>query len=235
MTDAVGWHSQIAQAFDAKYTSSPAFIERFSVWIKLIDGHVSPDSDVLDAGCGSGIFSDYAAQRARSVFAFDGSPEMIEISKARAAQNTRTNIEIRTAQLGETGLLDGRSFDLILCSSVLEYVEDYWRAFDGLAEALKPNGTILFSMPNGASYYRKAEKLAYSIFGRPAYYAHVRNVPTLAEVQTGLNARGFVIKSQQFYAASPIVSSIARALGRADLGDNLFVLACARTTAGPSK
>ena len=228
MTDAVAWHSSIAQDFDAKYSASPPFRERYGIWCALIERHVGPQSQVLDAGCGSGVFSAHAAKAASSVLGFDGSAEMIALAQARAARDGLGNCRFEVAALEDLNVLGGRSFDLILCSSVLEYVEDYWRAFDWLAGALQPGGTIVFSMPNGASLYRRAERLAFRLTGRPAYYAHVRNVPTFGEVKAGLARRGFEIRSCQYYAAAPLLSRVARALGRADLADNLFVIACGR-------
>ena len=228
MTDAVAWHSSIAQDFDAKYAASPAFRERFAIWCALIERYARPQSQVLDAGCGSGVFSAHAAKITASVLGFDGSAEMIALTEGRAARDGLDNCRFEVAALEDLGVLGTRSFDLILCSSVLEYVEDYWRAFDWLAGALRPGGTILFSMPNGASLYRRAERLAFKLTGRPAYYAHVSNVPTAGEIRVGLARRGFEIRSCQYYAAAPLMSPLARALGRADLADNLFVIACGR-------
>ena len=223
---AVALHSRIAADFHAKYQSSSSFRERFALWRTSIFELVDASGEVLDAGCGSGVLSLLACEHAHSVFAFDGSAEMIALAKGSAERQAMSNVKFCVAMLCDPSIIATRSFDLILCSSVLEYVEDYWRAFDWLAGALKPGGTILFSMPNGASLYRRAERLAFRLTGRPAYYAHVRNVPTLGEVRAGLARRGFEVRSCQYYAAAPLLSPLARAIGRADLADNLFVIAC---------
>ena len=228
MTDAVDWHSRIATDFDAKYSHSPSFQERFQRWSELLLLYVNAESDVLDAGCGSGVFSEIAARTARSVLGFDASAEMIAIANARKARANLSNTTFAVAPLGDKTVLGGRAFDIILCSSVLEYVDDYWASFDWLAAALKPDGVILFSMPNGASLYRKAERLAHAITGRPAYYAYVRNTPHVGEVEAGLSRRGFRIASLQYYAPAPLLSPIARSVGRPDLADNLFLIACER-------
>lgn len=226
--DAIGYYSQIARDFDAKYASSPAFRERLELWNSLIAHYSHPEGDVLDAGCGSGVFSVLAARRARSVMGFDASPKMLELAEARQQRDRLDNATFHVAAFEDANILQGRSFDLILCSSVLEYLEDCWRAFDWLATTLKPNGVIVFSMPNGASLYRKTEKLAYRVTGRPAYYGHVRNVPKADEVRVGLHARGFDVLSIHYYAATPALSRLARAIGRPDLADNLFATVCKR-------
>jgi 2-polyprenyl-6-hydroxyphenyl methylase/3-demethylubiquinone-9 3-methyltransferase len=138
------------------------------------------------------------------------------------------NAEFRVGWMGDGATLEGRRFDLVLCSSVLEYVEDYWASFDWLAEALTPGGTILFSMPNGASLYRKAERAAFRLTGKPDYYRHVRSVPSLAEVSSGLRARPFRIESVSYYAAAPLIAPLLRRVGLPHLSDSLFLVACSR-------
>ena len=228
MTDAVAWHSANASDFDGKYATSSAFRERRAVWSGLIDAYVGSQAEVLDAGCGSGVLTSLAAARGRAVFGFDGSGEMVALARARLAREGRGNAGFATAFLEDPALLGARRFDVVLCSSVLEYVEDHWRAFDWLAAALKPDGTVIFSMPNGSSVYRKLEKLAFRLTGRPGYYANVRHVPTAAAIQAGLAARGFELLAVRYYAAAPLFSALARPLGRPELGDNLFVMAVRR-------
>jgi 2-polyprenyl-6-hydroxyphenyl methylase/3-demethylubiquinone-9 3-methyltransferase len=228
MNDAVTWHSRIALEFDAKYARSPAFKERIAVWSRLIEQFVDRNTDVLDAGCGSGVFSALASRRARSVFGFDASPQMIALAESRRQQEGLANAAFRVAALEDSAVVAGRKFDVVLCSSVLEYVEDFWRAFDCLATALKPAGVLVFSFPNNASLYRKAERAAFRLTGRPAYFAHVRSVPSLDQVNGGLAARGLKVVAIRYYAAVPGLSAIARRIGRPDLADNLLVLACRR-------
>lgn len=228
MMDAIGYYSQNARDFDAKYSSSPAFRERLDLWNSLIAQYARPEWDVLDAGCGSGVLSGLASRQAHSVLGFDASPKMLELAQARKQRDRLENTTFRIATFEDPTILQGRSFELILCSSVLEYLEDCWRAFDWLVATLKPNGVIVFSMPNGASLYRKVEKLAYRVTGRPMYYGHVRNVPKVDEVRANLHTRGFDVLSIHYYAATPALSRLARAIGRPDLADNLFAAVCKR-------
>jgi 2-polyprenyl-3-methyl-5-hydroxy-6-metoxy-1,4-benzoquinol methylase len=171
MSDAVAWHTAIARDFADRYRHSPAFREREAVWRDLIARHGKACGSVLDAGCGSGVMTVLAAQRAGSVLAFDASPAMLAVAAETLAQNAATNVDLQGGLLGDDALLAGRRFDLILCSSVLEYVEDSWSAFDWLSQSLTPGGTILFSMPNGSSLYRHAERWLFRLTGRPRYSA----------------------------------------------------------------
>ncbi len=56
-TDAVDWHTNFAATFDAGYKCKADFIERLEVWTGLIDRYSNADFQVLDIGCGSGVFS----------------------------------------------------------------------------------------------------------------------------------------------------------------------------------
>jgi 2-polyprenyl-3-methyl-5-hydroxy-6-metoxy-1,4-benzoquinol methylase len=227
MTDAVVLHSRIAEQFDAKYASSPMFKERLAVWRAII-GASGSSGDVLDAGCGSGVLSIVAAESACRVVAFDASAEMIELARRNVQTAGVDNVEFLIARVGDEGPLAQQTFDLVVCSSVLEYIEDYWRAFDWLAARLKPRGRIVFSMPNGASIYRHAEAAAYRLTGRPAYYGCVKSVPQAKEVLKGVRDRGFAVKQIQFYGAAPLLSTCARLVGARKYADTLFVVVCDR-------
>jgi 2-polyprenyl-3-methyl-5-hydroxy-6-metoxy-1,4-benzoquinol methylase len=226
MSDAVKWHSENARKFDLKYMSSRTFMERLAVWNSFINTYVKSDFEVLDAGCGSGVITALAARRAHRVFGFDGSPEMVALAEARRQKERLDNITLRVAALEDVLSLSSSRFDLILCSSVLEYVEDYWLAIERLSTVLVPGGILIFSMPNGASLYRKVEGAFYRLTGRPAYYAHVRHVPLVNQVCTGLLTRSMETLEVKYYASVPAFSTVAQAVGRSILADNLFAVVC---------
>jgi len=227
MPDAVAWHSQIAHKFNAKYRHSRQFRERLAIWEQLIRTYAGPDSDVLDAGCGSGVLSELAARCARAVLSFDASAEMVALAQMRRQSAGLDNLTVCIGEIGGTSSmpLDSR-FDLILCSSVLEYIDDYWQAVDWLAAALKPAGVLIFSLPNGASLYRKVERVVYRLSGRPPYYAHVRHVPHVQLVCAGLAARSMRTLDVKYYASVPLISPVITACGRSDLAANLFAVVC---------
>lgn len=228
MTDAVGWHSQIAQDFDAKYAYSAAFRERLAVWSGVIGRRMPQGASVLDAGCGSGVLAAVAAERAGTVLGFDASREMIELAQERQRLKGLGNLTLRVARLGDAAAAEGRSFDFIMCSSVLEYVDDFWGALDGLTGMLNSGGQLCVSVPNGDSLYRWAERAAFAMTGRPAYYAHVRHVPRPGDVLAGLKQRGLTVVETKYYAATPYLSPLLTALGQSRRADNLFLVVCRR-------
>src|SRR6185437_12599458 len=138
------WHSEIAHDFDAGYQRSPLFRQRFEVWSAMIARHLPPGGRVLDAGCGSGVLSFAAAEQGGEVTAFDASPEMIGICESKLAKHPGWKVKFELARLEEALRFGEAAFDLVLCSSVLEYVPDFWGAILGLATCLKPGGVLIF-------------------------------------------------------------------------------------------
>ena len=61
--NAIDFHNDRALEFDSRYALSKAFQERFHVWTGLFDRYVTPTDQVLDLGCGSGVFSHYLAEK----------------------------------------------------------------------------------------------------------------------------------------------------------------------------
>lgn len=226
--DAVGWHSSIAADFDDRYAKSTSFRERFAVWSDLIAMYGGASIDVLDAGCGSGVLSVCAAARCNSVVAFDASAPMLEIAHSKVQRAGLTNVTILNAALPRLDFLGEQRFQLVMSSSVLEYMDDMWLTLDALARRVAPGGILLVSFPNGTSLYRKFEALSYRLTGRPKYFAHVRHVPPAQTILKGLEARGFSVEKWLYYAPTPLLSSFARKIGVARYSDNLYVVAARR-------
>jgi 2-polyprenyl-3-methyl-5-hydroxy-6-metoxy-1,4-benzoquinol methylase len=224
--DPIEWHSRIASEFDARYRKSAAFKERLAVWTALIDTYGSASGTVLDAGCGSGVLAFAAAARCRSVLGIDGGTEMIRLCQAKQRQTQSTNIEFRELRLDQLTALGARQFDLILCSSVLEYVEDFWLTIDAFRTSLSSGGILMFSVPNMSSIFRKLERFCFLATGHPARFGLVRSVIPRRAVETGLVKRGFKIIETRYYSPTPVLSRLARGAKLAHLADNLVVIVC---------
>lgn len=98
---------------------------------------------ILDAGCGSGIVSDYLSRRAPGVeiVGWDCSKDRIE--EAKSKYGSSSNIAFDQKNLLETDEVTNR-FDTILCRYVLRHFApvDGKRVILNLFNALKPGGTL---------------------------------------------------------------------------------------------
>ncbi len=101
---------------------------------------------VLDFGCGTGLLTEAVARTAREVVAIDISPAMIEVLRGKIRERGLGNIEAVVGELAELGSEQGLgegSFDLVTCSSVCAFLEDYPAAVSLLAAKLKPGGLFV--------------------------------------------------------------------------------------------
>ena len=232
--DAIDWHSSIAQSFDNGYAASRRFRERLAVWRDVMERYLPLGGTVLDAGCGPGVLSFVASTRARSVIAFDGSEEMIRIAREKVPPQNGGDIAFEVATLSEIDRFGPRSFDLVLSSSVLEYVEDLDHALCAHASMLKQGGTLLVSMPNGQSLYRWLETGVFSITGRPRYRRCVRHIPHPATFEDTLTRVGLKPIFRTTYSALPLFGSAMRAAGLQNYGDSMFLIAARQLNSEPT-
>jgi 2-polyprenyl-3-methyl-5-hydroxy-6-metoxy-1,4-benzoquinol methylase len=226
--DAVSFHDRTAREFDDLYTRDERFRSRYRVWNGLLARYSRPGFRVLDVGCGSGTLSAFAAPMNGSVLGFDGSVAMVELAQAKCREAGLANTAFRVGRVEELPGLAGEPVDLLLCSSVLEYLAALDTALDALVAATRRGGVLLLSMPNGSSLYRKLEPLTFRLTGRPVIFPYVRSVLTPAGLARRLAARDCALEETAFYGAVPGWSAVCRALGRPAWSETLFVAAFRR-------
>ena len=88
-------------------------------------------------------------ERGAKVTAIDASEKMVAITRARVGGRA----EVLRADLRLPLPFSSASFDLIVCSLVLHYLEDWGHVFDELARVLKPGGLFLLSLPHPFAAY----------------------------------------------------------------------------------
>ncbi len=228
MDNAITWHSLNAEQFDGNYTRRRAFAERYDVWTDIIDRHSHPEHRVLDIGCGSGVFSLYAAQRNASVVGVDGSREMIDLCEHKRARSNQDNVSFVQADIASLVNVIPAPADVVICSSVLEYVDDLTGALQAIAHAVAPGGVVAISMPNPRSLYRRLEPVAYQLTGRPKYYRYVKNVISVDALADRLAAFGLDTVETRFFSKTRIIAPVLHRLGMVSLSDNLYVAVARR-------
>lgn len=112
--------------------------------------------DIVDAGGGTGGFAVPLAVLGHSVTVVDPSPDSLAALERRAKEK---GVEVRglqgdAADLGD--LLRGDSADLVLCHSVLEYVEDPLGALTAIAQLVRAGGavSVLAANPVASAIHR---------------------------------------------------------------------------------
>jgi 2-polyprenyl-6-hydroxyphenyl methylase/3-demethylubiquinone-9 3-methyltransferase len=229
--DPVEWHSLIAEEFDNKYYRNPDFKERFNLWTKIIVKYSNKEYETLDLGCGSGAFTFTLAKHNKNALGIDASPNMLGICNSKLIKSGRDNIEFKQAYLNSLNDIYTNQADLIISSSVLEYLDNLDESIRIIAQHMKPNGIFILSIPNKQSLYRKLESIMFKLTDRPQYYKHVKNILSLEEIKAVLEKHNIVTLENHFYAATPILSGIARCFGLSRYSDNLILVASQKSPA----
>jgi SAM-dependent methyltransferase len=97
---------------------------------------------VLDAGCGSGPLMAALRDRGAIVAGFDRSAGMLEVARRRLGDDA----DLRVADLRSPLPFPGGTFDDVIASLVLHYLEDWGPALTELRRVLKPGGRMIVSV-----------------------------------------------------------------------------------------
>jgi SAM-dependent methyltransferase len=108
--------------------------------------------DIVDVGAGTGGLAVSMASLGHRVTVVDPSPDALAAARWRAAEAGVTLTEVQgeasdlPALVGEPGTdggsADGSGADLVICHSVLEYVDSPSAALAAIARVLRPGGTV---------------------------------------------------------------------------------------------
>jgi SAM-dependent methyltransferase len=103
---------------------------------------------ILDVGCGKGGIMTACAMRGADVSGFDVDLEEIEFARSWAESlNLSDKISIEMGD-GENIPFADNTFDLIICSYVLEHVKNPEKVIREISRVLKPGGFCCASIPN---------------------------------------------------------------------------------------
>jgi len=98
--------------------------------------------DVIDAGGGTGGFAVPLAALGHSVTVVDPSPDSLAAAQRRAAEMDVRISAIQGEAAGLDSVLGEAATDLVICHSVLEYVDSPADALAAVARVLRPGGTV---------------------------------------------------------------------------------------------
>lgn len=113
--------------------------------------------------------------------------------------------------------------DVIIASSLLEYVDDLALVLQQTQAMLNTNGLLIVSMPNRISLYRRVERLLFAITGYPRYFAHLRHVSTEIDFNRQLATLGFEVVETVFFSSYDPLSRWLKWILPPPYVNNLFV------------
>lgn len=191
-------YDQLAEGYAARVDTKPhnAYYERPATLSLLPDVF---GKNVLDVGCGPGVYAQWLFEHGARVIALDANPKMIRFARRRLGDKVRL---IQASLDDPLDFLVDALFDLVLAPLVLDYVKDWLPVFKEFHRVLKPGGWLVFSLEHPyVKYYDHQEVCNYfdvelveytwKGFGKPV------NVPSyrrpLSEVINPLMGAGFTL------------------------------------------
>ena len=97
---------------------------------------------VLDVGCGTGIFAQELLQKGANVTGMDVSENMLKI----AAETLGPKVKLFQADLAEPlDFLEDESFDIVVASLSMHYIKHWDPVFEEFYRVLRPEGVLVFS------------------------------------------------------------------------------------------
>lgn len=100
----------------------------------------------LDVGCGAGLLSEPLNRLGATVTGIDATAEVIEAARAHAAEQA-LGVDYRVATV-EDLVAEGRSYDLVVASEVVEHVPDPEAFLAGCSRLVAPGGALMLSTLN---------------------------------------------------------------------------------------
>jgi len=98
--------------------------------------------DIIDVGGGTGGFAVRFAELGHNVTVVDPSPDALAAAQRRAAERRVRLAAVQGDADGLDHLVGEAAADLVICHSVLDYVEDPVAAMAAIASVLRPGGSV---------------------------------------------------------------------------------------------
>lgn len=113
--------------------------------------HAGSATALLDVGCWDGLatrsYADFLG--ATEVYGLEYFEDALTLAVANGVDARQIDLE------RETFPFSNQKFDVVVCNQVFEHLKNIYLATDEIARVLKPQGTLLFSVPNLASLHNR--------------------------------------------------------------------------------
>jgi ubiquinone/menaquinone biosynthesis C-methylase UbiE len=145
-----------AATWGAKYAKAGPLVERIETFRGVLAQVLEPPGRVLEFGCGTGNLAHALCERGYRVDACDISGPMITQAQEAFAADP-IGWSLLPADWRRLPF-DDATFDAVVASSVLEYVDDPGLVFREVARALRAGGTLHFTIPDVQKLERRIER-----------------------------------------------------------------------------
>jgi 2-polyprenyl-3-methyl-5-hydroxy-6-metoxy-1,4-benzoquinol methylase len=131
---------RIAKTYSKQKISDP---EAYEKKLALTQSYLTPESRVMEFGCGTGSTALIHAPHVGHILATDISQGMIDIAEKKLAETNHHNVTFKRATL--ESLATEEPFDVILGLNILHLLGDVDGAIERCRDLLKPGGVFISS------------------------------------------------------------------------------------------
>jgi ubiquinone/menaquinone biosynthesis C-methylase UbiE len=153
------YFDQQAPTWEDYYKNDGAMHDRIRRFREALQSKLSPESFVLDFGCGSGDLSNSVAVAGYRVVGMDRAKKMITRAAQRFSSKRVTFQWLGDSHSGSSLPFPDGVFDAIICSSVLEYVDNLGCYLKELSRVCRPGGWLFATVPNMMHPKRSIERV----------------------------------------------------------------------------
>jgi len=136
---------KIWDRFAKRYAKSPVSNEAaYQKKLELTRSYFTPESEVLELGCGTGTTAVSHAPFVKHILGIDVSSKMLEFARSKANAAGVTNATFICANMEDSTNFD-TTYDVIMCHSILHLLEDKEAVIAKVYKLLKPGGVFISS------------------------------------------------------------------------------------------
>lgn len=172
-------------------------------WISRAMRRFVPKGErALEVGPGSGLYIPVLRELCSNVWVADCEPAYLKAVETAYKEDSAITAVVDDITRSK---LEPDSFDLVLCSEVVEHISDSTAAIRNLARVMKPDGVLVLSTPQRYSSLELTARIALSrrliwltrlLYREPVLETGHINVMTAREIQTQISAAGLRILEQ---------------------------------------
>ena len=123
-----------------------AFLRRIEEILNFLRFQESRPLKILEIGCGAGVLCLELAKRGHTVIGTDVSRHVLNFADALKNQAKMGNVSFLLGD-AETLMFADRSFDVVICSEVIEHLMKPAKALSEIRRVLKKNGIAIITTP----------------------------------------------------------------------------------------
>ena len=129
----------------------PYFIPMYKKGLENI--HLNEETLLLDAGCGSGLFSYMAINQGAQILSIDAAPGLLKVARERNPQNNFLEEDLEALPFADN------SFDYVVGFNSFQYAGSFQKALGEAKRVLKRGGKIVIGIWDKAELSEAAEIL----------------------------------------------------------------------------